>query len=416
MRRLCAKAHVGGVLLVLTTFLLCSMVAAEEKPTVATEQEENQQLQQGEEEKKIEEKRSAENELEEQEQQPIELEETNDEDEETEGTVILSRLPVEKITIGGFIDLDFDYFDRSDISDKNSDSTSDLGLGSVDLELRVFFNEWVKSKIVLAADDVGKEDGDEDIKLDEAIMTLECPYVPLYFVGGKTVLPFGVFEDRLIVGTITEELYEVDTVGATLGFTPDLYGLDISFTVYEGQEIIENLEDFGAHEFTPDRQEEDDVNSFIANVTLEPVEDTLTLSVFYNSEPGDGDRNQTIGGAFTLEAWKFSVDAEYFTALEREKGDNGEENKDSAWVVGLAFRPLESVPLEFVTRYEDFDDDESGDQDEVLDYRYVAGFSYKFLKWATFFFEYNYFKFERESGSDAADELNSLHFRIGLAF
>jgi hypothetical protein len=413
MRRLCAKANVWGVLVVLTTFLLCSVVAAEEKRSVAIAQKDNLQRE-GKEE--IEEKRSAETELEEQEQQPVETEEADDEDEETEGTVILSRLPVEKITLGGFIDLDFDYYDRSDVSDKNSDSTSDLGLGSVDLELRVFFNEWVKTKIVLAADDVGKEDGDENIKLDEAIMTLECPRVPLYFVGGKTVLPFGVFEDRLIIAPITEDLYEVDTVGATLGLTPDFYGLDISITVYEGQEIIENLEDFGAHEFTLDRQEEDDVNSFIANVTLEPVEDMLTFSVFYDSEPGDGRRNQTIGGAFTLDVWKFSLDGEYITALEREKGENGEENKDSAWVVGLAFRPLESVPLEFVTRYEDFDDDEKGDQDEVLDYRYVAGFSYKFLKWATFFFEYDYWKYERESGSDAADHVNSLHFRIGLAF
>jgi hypothetical protein len=389
------------------------MVAAEEKSSVAIEQKENLQRE-GKEE--IEEKRSAETELEEQEQQLIEIEETDDEDEETEGTPILSRLPVEKITLGGFIDLDFDYYDRSDVSDKNSNSTSDLGLGSAELELRVFFNEWVKSKVVVTADDVGKEDGDKNIKLDEAIFTLKCPRVPLYFTGGLTVLPFGAFEDRLIIAPITEDLYEVDTVGATLGFAPDFYGLDISITVYEGQEIIENLEDFNTHEFTPDRKEEDDVNSFIANVTLEPVEDMLTFSVFYDSEPGDGDRNQTIGGAFTLEVWKFSLDAEYITALEREKGDNGEENKDSAWVVGLAFRPLESVPLEFVTRYEDFDDDQSGGQDEVLDYRCVAGFSYKFLKWATFFFEYDYWKYERESGSDAADHMNSLHFRIGLAF
>jgi hypothetical protein len=413
MRKLLTKAHVWGVLVVLSTFLLCSMVAAEEKPSVAIEQKNNLQRQ-GKEE--IEEKRSADTELEEQEQQPVEVEETDAEDEETEGTVILSRLPVEKITLGGFIDLDFDYYDHSDVADKNSDSTSDLGLGSVDLELRVFFNEWVKAKVVVAADDVGKEDGDENIKLDEAIMTLECPWVPLYFVGGKTVLPFGVFEDRLIIAPITEDLYEVDTVGATLGFTPDFYGLDISFTVYGGQEIIENLEDFGVHEFTPDRQEEDDVSSFIANVTLEPVEDMLGVSVYYDSEPGDGRRNQTIGGAFTLDVWKFSLDGEYITALEREKGENGEENKDSAWVVGLAFRPLESVPLAFVTRYEDFDDDQSGGQDEVLDHRYVAGFSYKFLKWATFFFEYDYLKYEKESGSDAADHVNELHFRIGLAF
>jgi hypothetical protein len=415
MRRLFTKAHVWGVLVVLTTLLLCSMVAAEEKPAVATEQEENQQLQQPEGKEEIEEKRSAETELKEQEKQPIAIEET-EEEEETEGTQIFSRLPVEKVTLGGFIDLDYDYYDRSDVSDKDSGSTSDLGLGSVELELRVFFNKWVKSKIVVTADDVNKKDGDDNIKLDEAIFTMKCPWVPLYFTGGKTVLPFGVFEDHLIVGTLMEELYEVDTVGATLGFTPDFYGLDISITVYEGEEIIENLNDFETHEFRSNRQEGDDVSSFIANVTLEPVEDMLILSFFYDTEPGDGDRNQTIGGAFTLDVWKFSLDGEYITALEREKGENGEENKDSAWVVGLAFRPLESVPLEFATRYEDFDDDQSGDQDEVLDYRYVAGFSYKFLKWATFFFEYDYLKYEKESGSDAADHVNSLHFRIGLAF
>jgi hypothetical protein len=411
MRRLPERVYACVVLAVLTIFVFSSIVAAEERRSVATGQEENQQLQQREEKKEIEEKRSRETEIEEQEQQPIETEE-----EETEGTQIFSRLPVEKVTLGGFIDLDYDYYDRSDVSDKDSGSTSDLGLGSVELELRVFFNKWVKSKIVVTADDVGKEGGDKKIKLDEAIFAMKCPWVPLYFTGGLTILPFGVFEDRLIIAPITEDLYEVETVGATLGFAPDFYGLDLSITVYEGEEIIENLKDFETHEFRSNRQKGDDVSSFIANVTLEPVEDMLSLSVFYDSEPGDGNRNQTIGGAFTLDVWKFSLDAEYITALEREKGENGEENKDSAWLVGLAFRPLESVPLEFVARYEDFDDDQAGGQDEVLDYRYVAGFSYKFLKWATFFFEYDYWKYERESGSDAADHVNSLHFRIGLAF
>jgi hypothetical protein len=80
------------------------MVAAEEKSPVAMEQKENQQLQQRGEEKEIEEKHSADTELEEQEQQPRETEETEDEDEETEGTQIFSRLPVEKVTLGGFID------------------------------------------------------------------------------------------------------------------------------------------------------------------------------------------------------------------------------------------------------------------------------------------------------------------------
>ena len=405
------------VFVLLTAFLFCSMAGAEETPSVETEQAVNQQLQQSEkieEKEATEEKRSLETDYEEQ-GQPEENEEVEDE-EPTAGSPILSRLPVEKITLGGYIDFDYDYYEVSDVSDKDSGSSSDLGLGSVELELRVFFNKWVKSKIVVAVDDVGKKDGEEKIIIDEAIFTMKCPSVPFYFTGGYTVLPFGVFEDRLITGLITEDLYEIQEVGATLGFAPDFYGLDISFTVYGGQDIIENLDDFGTHEFSADREEDDEVSSFIANVTLEPVEDMLSLSVFYDSEPGDGRRNLTIGSAFTLDVWKFSLDGEYITALQREKGENGEENKESAWVAGLAFRPFESLPLEFVVRYEDFDDDQKGNQDEILDDRYVAGFSYKFLEWATFFFEYDYLNYEKERDSDAADHVNTFHFRIGLAF
>jgi predicted porin len=393
------------------------MAGAEERPSVETEQAVNQQLQQSEkmeEKAATEEKRSIETDYEEQ-GQPEDNEEL-EEEEPSEGSPILSRWPVEKITLGGYIDLDYDYYEVSDVSDKDSGSSSDLGLGSVELELRVFFNEWVKAKINITADDVGKKDGDEKIKVDEAFFTMKCPYIPTYFIGGYRDLPFGVFEDRLITGTIIEDLYEIQEVGATLGFNPDFDGLDISFTVYGGQDIIENLENFGTHEFSPDREEDDDVSSFIANVTLEPVEDMLSLSVFYDSEPGDGRRNQSIGSAFTLDLWKFTLDGEYITALQREKGENGEENKETAWVAGLAFRPFESVPLEFVVRYEDFDDDQKGNQDEVLDERYVAGFSYKFLEWATFFFEYDFLNYEKERDSDAANYVNEIHFRIGLAF
>ena len=417
MRKLLIGVCACIVLVVLITFLFDSMAVAEETSKVETELKNHQQLQeieQKEEKRAIEERRSLETEQEEG-KQP-EKNEEEEVEERTDGTPILSRLPVEKITLGGYIDFDYDYYEVSDVSDKNSGSSSDLGLGSVELELRVFFNKWVKSKIVVTADDVGKKDGDESIKIDEATFTMNCPYIPTYFIGGYTVLPFGVFEDRLITGLITEDLYEIQEVGATLGFNPDFYGLDISFTVYGGQDIIENLENYGIHEFSPDREEDDDVSSFIANVTLEPVEDMLSLSVFYDSEPGDGRRNQTIGSAFTLDVWKFSVDGEYVTALQREKGENGEENKETAWVAGLAFRPFESVPLELVVRYEDFDDDQQGNQDEVLDERYVAGFSYKFLEWTTFFFEYDYSNYEKERDSDATNHVNEIHFRIGLAF
>jgi opacity protein-like surface antigen len=138
------------------------------------------------------------------------------------------------------------------------------------------------------------------------------------------------------------------------------------------------------------------------------------LSAFYNSEPGDGNRNETLGGAVTLALWDFWLDAEYITALAREKGDNEEENKESAWFLGLAY--LMTEELELAARYEVFYDDVSGDQEEVVDYRYLAGFNYALSDFATFSFEYRYTDFEKESGSNAADDLNELFFQLALEF
>jgi hypothetical protein len=389
MRRVAATVCWCIVLVFLTAYPFCSVADAKKRRSVATSHEEQPQTQENEE---------------------------VEEEEPSKEIPILSRLPVEKVTLGGFVDLDYDYYEVSDISDKESPGRTDVGLGSLDLELRVFFNKWAKAKFTLAADDVGKQESKTKIKVDDAFFTLKCPWVPLYFKGGYTTLPFGVFEDRLITGTIVEDLYEIQQVGAILGFDPDFYGLDISFTVYAGQDIIKNLGNFGIDGYSEDRKKKDNVSSFIANVTLEPVEDVLSLSVFYDSEPGDGRRNQTIGSAFSLDLWKFALDTEYVTALQRQKRANGEESKESAWVVGLAFRPFESVPLELAGRYEDFADDLKENQDEVLDDRYVAGFNYKFLEWATFFFEYDYLNYEKEKDSDAADHAYEVHFRIDLAF
>jgi hypothetical protein len=246
--------------------------------------------------------------------------------------------------------------------------------------------------------------------------------VPIYFIGGKTVMPFGVFEDHLIEGTLTEDLYEIDAWGATVGLASDVYGLDISFSVYEDPQIIKNLDDFETHAYRSGRQKDDKWRSFIANVSLEPVEDTLFLSAYYDSEPGDGSRNESVGGALTLNYWKFTLDAEYITALKREKGENDEENKESAWVVGLAFDVSNS--LELAARGGFFDDDNPGDQDEVLDYQIVAGFNYALLEWvhlpflemATLSFEYRFSRYEKEKDSNAADSQNMFQFQLAVGF
>jgi hypothetical protein len=351
-------------------------------------------------------------------------EKEEDEGEERQGLLnpIVQDIFGEKVRLNGGVEFNYEYLDVKDVDDEDSDSSSDFYMSTVELVLRVFFNEWSKTKIVVTAEDVGQQGEDGKVRLDEAIATLKSLQVPIYAIGGKTVMPFGVFEDHLIEGTITEDLYEIDEWGATLSFNPDFYGLDISFSVYRDAQVIENLQNEDTHDFRAGRQKEDSFRSFIANVTLEPIEDTLNLSAFYNSEPGDGDRNQSIGGAFTLNYGKFTLDAEYITALEREEGDNEEENKENARVVGLAFDLLDSLQL--ATRYEVLDDDTRGDQDEVLDYRIVAGFNYSLLDLADFSFlteallsfEYRYSKFEKEQDSDATNSQNMYMVQLILGF
>jgi hypothetical protein len=328
----------------------------------------------------------------------------------------------EKIKLIGYIETNYEYLDVKDIDNKDSGSSSDLFIGSVTFALSAIFNEWSKALVALELEDIGRDGDAGNFRIDEATATLKAPRIPLYFIGGKTVLPFGVFEDHLIEGTLAEDLYEIDEWGATLGFAPDFFGLDISFSIYEDASIMDNLEDFDTHEFRPEHQKEDRFGSYIANVTLAPVRDTLTVSAFYNSEPGDGRRNESIGGAFTLDFWKFILDAEYITALQRENGENGRENKERVAVAGLAFDLLDW--LQVAARYEDFDDDSPGDQDEVLDYRVIAGFNYFFLDHvdlsyledAAFSFEYRFSKYEKEKGSEAADSQTMLQFQVAIEF
>ena len=348
--------------------------------------------------------------------------EEKEEEEERAGALnpIIQEIFGKKVRLNGLVELNYEYLDVDDIGDENSGSSSDFFISTAELALRVFFNEWSKTKIVVTAEDVGQQGEDGKIRLDEAIATLKSLHLPLYLIGGKTVMPFGVFEDHLIEGTLAEDLYEIDEWGATLGFNPDFYGLNLSFSIYEDPQVIENLQNFDTHDFRPERQKEDKFRSFITNVTLEPIEDSLILSAYYDSEPGDGNRNQTVGGALTLKYWKFTLDAEYITALTREKGENEEENKESAGVVGLAFDLLDSWQL--ATRYEVYDDDNPGDQDEVLDYRIVAGFNYSlldvfnfsYLTDALFSFEYRYSKYEKETGSEAANSQNMFQFQLAL--
>ena len=306
------------------------------------------------------------------------------------------------------------YTDLEDESDRHSDDLWDLYLGTLEFSLEMTPSPWLMGQVTAAFDDFGKKDEDPVASISEATLTLQYPDVPIYFVGGKRTQPFGVFEDRLISGTITEDLYEIERAGATLGFAVEQYAFDVSLTLYDGQEVIANLEDFGTHEFSPGRRREKGIESYIVNASFSPIPETLDFSIFYNREPGDGSDNRSVGGAVSLVFSDFVVDAEYIAAIEREDGENGEENLESAWFVGLAFQATES--LELATRVEFLDDDHAEKPDGVVKNRYLAGFNYEMREHVTLSAEYRCSLYNRERNSLSADRKNEAQLQFTIEY
>jgi len=201
-------------------------------------------------------------------------------------------------------------------------------------------------------------------------------------------------------------------LGGTVGLTLDFWRLNVSCSMYKDPTVIRNLEDFQTYESSQDRNDEDAFHSYIANVTFAPLKETLYLAVFYDSEPGRGSRNRSIGGALTFAAWDFKVDIEYIAALSRQKDEDEQEAKESALTVGLAYELLDTVEL--AARYETFHDDRAGDQDEVIDYRILGGLNLSFWDFGTLSFQYSFSRFEKEKGSDASDAENVFQVQLSL--
>ena len=327
----------------------------------------------------------------------------------------------DRISLSGAIELDFSYADDSNIGDNTvNDSTSDLDIGTVELGLEVGFHEYVTGSFILKGESL---DSDSNIFWDEATITIQKQGFPLYFVGGKRAQPFGLFETHLINDPITQDCYEIAKTGATVGFTPGILGLDMSVTAYKGEELMAKLTGAGygaARDTSPTYEATDDVSSYIGNISLLPMEG-LILAVYYDSEPGDDERNETAGAAVHYEIGKFTLDAEYIAALSREKHfTDNKEYKESAWFAGVAFQAMD--PLEIAARYEAFDDDITGDQDGHLEDRYSIGFTYKLFQKDSFVanlmgeYRVSTFEVEPENPNGVDDKVNEVFARLAIEF
>jgi len=336
--------------------------------------------------------------------------------EKIEGASVLS----DKLTFSGAIELDFSYEDDRDIGYNTvNDSTSDLDIGTVELGVEVAFHEYVTGNFILKGE--GLDTDDDRVFWDEATITIEKEGFPFYFVGGKMGQPFGFFESHLISDPITKDCYEIAKTGATIGYSAESLGVDISATIYRGEVLMGHLVEAGygfTRDNSPTYAETDDVSSYIGNITISPFE-AIMLSAYYDSEPGDGERNTTAGLMLHYEISKITLDAEYITALKREKHfTDNKEYKESAWFASVSYKLID--PLEIAARYEAFDDDIGGEQDGHLTDRYSIGFTYTLFEKDNFatnlMGEYRISNYEKESGSIADNKLNEAFLRLAIEF
>ncbi len=320
----------------------------------------------------------------------------------------------EQVTFSGAIDLDFSYKNPQDIAGEKSDSTSDLDVGTVALGFEVAFHDWITGNFVLKGENL---DTDNKVFWDEVAITIGNEGFPLYFVAGKRGQPFGLFESHLINDPLTQDCYEITETGATVGFAPGVLGIDISMTAYRGETLIEHLNDAGVGFTRAGAEDTDDVSSFIGNATMEPL-GGLLLAVYWNTEPGIDDRNETAGVTVHYEFWKIALDWEYIGALQREKTYDGSEHTESAWFAGSAFQVTDS--LEVALRYEAYSDDIGGEQNEHLENRYSIGANYTLFERdnfsTTLMIEYRKSNYEKAPGSSAHDEADEFFSRLAIAF
>lgn len=356
----------------------------------------------------------------------------------------------DRINLSGLLEGEYRWMKHRDVSDKTSDSTSDLYVRRLELGLEAVLTDWIKAGAVINSEFIGDDvnQGDEKITVDEATITLQKEDFPLYLVMGKRAQPFGVFENHLITDPMTQDAFETKRVGITLGATGPL-GLDVSATLYKGEEQMDHLVDSGLFEVTRAGEATDDVGSYILSASISPLEDHLKFFVSFLSEPGRGSRNDTasLGLSAAIPGIEdFRIDGEYMKALKREKYEGLDEafkegvfsvtasytfnNGDKEDIGGATFAErlahILEEPIELALRYERFDDDELAEKTSSWSAknRYSLGARYPFYRdeekgLAAFVAtEYRYTDYRLHSSlrDTRADNNKEILVKVGVAF
>jgi hypothetical protein len=350
---------------------------------------------------------------------------------------------MKRVRLTGTVEGDYYRTDHGDMTGQDSG----LSISTMELGVEADFSDFASGFVLFLAEDLGT--GEEiNILVDEATLALREESSPFYLIFGKRVQPFGVFENHLVADPMTQDAYETNRVGLTAGYAGPM-GVDISATLYKGEEQMEHLFESGL--FDPDaltrsEGEEGKVESYIVTALITPIDDLTVFGAFL-SEPGRGQRNNTANVGLSIVPSFFEglrIDVEYMKALDREIYDGlAREFKEGVFSLTAAYEfvfmereviggaifaerkaHLVSEPLELAVRYEHFDDDGIADDLGIWSVkdRYSAGGRYTFYEniGLTAYLAVQYrrtkYRLHPDLAGTTADDSNEYFARLGVTF
>lgn len=356
-----------------------------------------------------------------------------------------------KVKLTGTLNGDFRWMNYSNINRINSTATADLYIRIFELGIEASLLDWATATAVLNSEWIGDylNQGDEQITADEVHFDLQDSDFPVYLVLGKRTQPFGLFDNYLITDPLTQDAYETQKVGLTLGVTGPL-DLDCSITAYKGDEQMSHLFQSGLVDTNlvqRDFVQVNAVNSFILSGIFSPFKNYLTLFGAYLNEPGFEQRNTTLNTGMTLHFpfhRNILIDGEYMKALNREHYQpTNQIFKEGALSVTASYQfvlrhrkvrgggnyagrksHIRAHPIEAALRYEYFDDDAMTKNLQLwsVKNRYSLGGRYTFFDDGKIFayceleMKQTRFRLPPSAAANLHKNINELYLRLGIDF
>lgn len=268
------------------------------------------------------------------------------------------------LSITGLVEIEGSYEKTA-----GSDDSSDLILATVELGIEATLNEHVHAHVLLLW-----EDGEEEITVDEAVISLTAPQPianhELTLHAGRLYVPFGNFNTNMISDGLTLELAETRDSALVLEFN--------------GDKMISKLAVFNGDTDSDDNN--DHVDSWVAAIEFHPI-DALTLGASYINDLGESDielvtnsdlyrHDVAAAGAYlNLAVAEWSFDAEIISALRHfdaatvAGGEDLSGDQPRAWAIELGWQPTRDLLL--ATRYEQAEDF----QDDTVRYGVTASYA-----------------------------------------